>query len=249
MTWHNDPKWLWLIIMALLTAVVALVGLRVTESDAPTTSRHTRAVEVRSEACRRAVEAGENVALASGTALYVAPDFPGLVRQALDSPAGDERKNLLAQLRAAASGLRKARSFSESGDPPAWWRFDRWGARCLGETAPSIRYKPSVGNEDDLRRTIRRFMDARVRGRGAERFIESDGHDEFGRGGGLAPLYPRPPLQDFAIVHVSEPLDGPYYEVGVELVFARGSYGDTLFVTFDGFRYRITGGRPGLEGP
>lgn len=124
------------------------------------------------------------------------------------------------------------------------------------ETPPSTRYNAPEGNEDDLRRTIRRFMDARVRGQGAERFIQGVARDEFVPDGGLAPLYPKR-LTDFAIVFV----DGPsgvskhrttvwsHYEVGVELVFARGSYGDTLFVSFDGVRYEVTGGRPGLEGP
>ena len=250
MAWHNDPKWPWSIIGALLTAVIGLVGLRVTESNMPASSRPSGAVEVASEACLRAAEAGKQVAKAAGAALYVAPDVPPLVRNAL--VAGDDQgevNNVLNHLGALAPSLRKARSFSEAGDPPAWWRFDRWSALCLGETPPSTRYDPPVGNKDDVRRTIHRFMDARVRGRGAERFIESDGRDEFGRGGGLAPLYPKPPLEDFEIVFVDGPLGGPYYEVAVELIFARGTYDDTLFVSFNAVRYRITGGRPGLEGP
>ena len=62
-------------------------------------------------------------------------------------------------------------------------------------------------------------------------------------------MYPKPPLRDFEIVFVDGPLGGPSYEVGVELVFARGGYGDTLFVSFEEDRYVITGGRPGLTGP
>ena len=108
---------------------------------------------------------------------------------------------------------------------------------------------PATGNDGDVRGVVRRFMAARIRGHGAERFVVPEARDEFGRGGGLAPLYPRPPLKDFEFVFVDGPLGGPSYEVGVDLVFARGRYGDTLFVSFAGDRYVITGGRPGLTGP
>ena len=91
-------------------------------------------------------------------------------------------------------------------------------------------------------------MAARLRGGGAEYFVTARGEDEFGRAGSLAPLYPKPVFEDFDIVFVDDVGNGSY-EVGVGLVFKRGRYGDTLFVAFDGFHYRITGGRPGLEGP
>jgi hypothetical protein len=250
MTWHEDPRWLRSIIGALLAVVVALVGLRVTASNNPASSRPTPTVEVGSEACMRAAGAGKQVAKAAGAALYVASDVSPLVRNAL--AAGDDQAkvdNVLNHLRALAPSLRRARSFNESGDPPAWWRFHKWSARCLGEPEISASYDPPVGNEDDLRRTVRRFMGARLRGSGAERFLAAEGRDEFRAGGTLAPMYPQPPLQEFDIVFVDGPLGGPHYEVGVELVFARGSYGDTLFVSFKGDRYAITGGRPGLKGP
>ena len=108
---------------------------------------------------------------------------------------------------------------------------------------------PHVGNDGDVRVMVRRFMEAHLRGQGALRFVVPEARDEFGRGGGMAPLYPRPPLKDFEIAFVDGPLGGPSYEVGVELVFARGSYGDTLFVSFRGDRYVVNGGRPGLTGP
>lgn len=61
-------------------------------------------------------------------------------------------------------------------------------------------------------------------------------------------MYPKPKLQGFNIVFVDSVGAGSF-EVGVELRFARGSYGDTLFVSFDGDRYLVTGGRTGLTGP
>lgn len=92
-------------------------------------------------------------------------------------------------------------------------------------------------------------MENRVEGRGAEGFVVADNLDDFRRRGHLGPMYPNPRLQDFEIVFVDGPLGGPFYEVGVELIFARGAYGDTLFVSFDGDRYLVTGGRSGLTGP
>lgn len=250
MAWHRNPARLWLIIGVLAVALgggfLAALDQEQTPNDTQVNSARVRTVGVTSQACRRAVEVGGKVALAAGSALYVAPDFPGLVRDALDAPTGDKRKNLLARLRAATSGLRKARALSESGDPPAWWRFEKWSARCLGETSASVRYQPPGGNKDDVRSMIRRFMDARLRGRGAAHFVAQQARDEFGRNGSLGPMYVST-LEDFEIAFVDG--DGPNYEVGIELIFRRGSYGDTLFVVFDGVRYKITGGRTGLEGP
>jgi len=105
------------------------------------------------------------------------------------------------------------------------------------------------GTKRSARSMVASFMDRRVAGRGAEKFLAADGRDEFRPGGSLAPMYPKPRLKDFEIVFVDGPLGGPFYEVGVELQFQSGSYGDTLFVALDGDRYVITGGRPGLEGP
>jgi hypothetical protein len=39
------------------------------------------------------------------------------------------------------------------------------------------------------------------------------------------------------------------YEIGVRLIFDRGSYGDTLFVHRARSGFVISGGRPGLQGP
>jgi hypothetical protein len=250
MSWHNDVKWLRSIIGVLLVVVAALIALPLRETRIPATSGPSRTVEVASEACIRAAEAGKQVAKAAGAALYVAPDVPPLVRNAL--AAGDNQAkvdNVVNHLRALAPSLRRAQSFSESGDPPAWWRFQRWSARCLGEPEIYASYDPPVGNRDDVAQTVRRFMQSRLRGRGAERFLGVGGRDEFRPGGTLSPMYPRPPLKAFDIAFVDGPLGGPNYEVGVELVFASGNYGDTLFVAFDGVQYLITGGRPGLEGP
>ena len=119
----------------------------------------------------------------------------------------------------------------------------------VGEPEIPGSYVPPRGNKDGVRVMVRRFMEARLRGHGALRFVAPEARDEFGRGGGLAPIYPRPPLKEFEIAFVDGPLSGPSYEVGVELVFARGSYGDTLFVSFTKDRYVVTGGRPGLTGP
>lgn len=249
MTWHQDPKWLRSIIGGLLAAVVALVGLRIAESKIGVTPGPTRTVEVASEACIRAVEAGKRVAKAAGTALYVAPDVSPLVRNAL--AAGDDQAkvaNVLQHLRALAPSLRHAESINESGDPPAWWRFQKWGARCLGEPVVSAAYDPPVGNRGDVREFVGEFMHARIRGVGAGRFLEHRARRDFGRDRGLAPLYPRRPLQNFEIVFVDHLGDGSY-EVGVELILARGRDGETLFVLFEDARYAIHGGRPGLEGP
>ena len=70
----------------------------------------------------------------------------------------------------------------------------------------------------------------------------------FGRSGTLSPLYPKPSLRDFEIVFVDDLGDGTY-EVGVDLIFDRGSYGDTLFVHFAGGKWIVSGGRPSVEGP
>lgn len=232
-----------------MAAVVALVGLRIADSGTGVTPGPTRTVEVASEACIRAVEAGKRVAKAAGTALYVAPDVSPLVRNAL--AAGDNQAkvaNVLEHLRALTPSLRRAESLNESGDPPAWWRFQKWSAHCLGEPAVSAAYEPPVGNRGDVREMVGKFMHARIRGVGAWSFLDHRGRHDFGGDRGLAPLYPRPPLQDFEIVFVDDLGDGSY-EVGVELIFARGRDGETLFVSFEDGRYAIPGGRPGLEGP
>ncbi len=247
MAWYRNPARLWLISGVLLVAlgVLALAG---GDQEETRETQPARIVDVESPECLRAARAGKQVAKAAGAALYVAPLVDGLVRDALAAIDQAGIENVQEHLRAVAPTLRRARSFSERGDAPAWWRFDKWRARCLGEPVVSATYDPPVGNRGDARRTVRRFMQARLRGRGAKYFVASDGRDEFGRAGGLRPLYPKRMPEDFAIVFVDDLGEGSY-EVGVELVFARGGYGDTLFVTFDGFRYRITGGRPGLEGP
>jgi hypothetical protein len=171
------------------------------------------------------------------------------VRSAL--AAGDEETkvdNVLQHLGAVTPSLRRAESFNESGDPPAWWRFQKWSALCLGEPIVSSAYEPPVGNRGDVREMVGRFMHARIRGVGAGRFLDHRGRQDFGGDRGVTRLYPRPPLQDFEIVFVDDLGDGSY-EVGVELVFAHGRHGETMFVLFEDGRYAITGGRPGLEGP
>jgi hypothetical protein len=91
-------------------------------------------------------------------------------------------------------------------------------------------------------------MERRVGGRAAEDFLDADGRAVFRPGGELAPLYPKPPLEDFEIVFVDDLGDGTY-EVGVSLEFARGSYGETLFVHRGNDGFIVSGGRSGLEGP
>lgn len=96
-------------------------------------------------ACRRAVRAADQVAKAAGAALYVAPDVAPLVRSALKSRDAAEVANVREHLRALVPSLRRARSFSERGDPPAWKRFDRASAPCLGKPAvPPIRQHDDV---------------------------------------------------------------------------------------------------------
>ena len=254
MAWHEDPRWLRFFVAVLLTVVVGLVGLRFADSEPAdsepdVTPNPAPAVEVASEACERAIAAANKVSTAAGTALYVAPDVAPLVRNAL--AARDDRAevdNVLEHLGALTDALRSARSFSESGDPPAWWRFQKWSALCLGKPVAEERYEPPAGNRDDVREIVRRFMRARMRGSRAERFLAREGRDDFGRPRVLAPLYPNPPLEGFDIVFVDDLGDGSY-EVGVELVLTRERRGETLFVLFDGRRYAIHGGRPGLEGP
>jgi hypothetical protein len=64
----------------------------------------------------------------------------------------------------------------------------------------------------------------------------------------LAPLYPRPRLRDFDVVFVDDVGDGSY-EVGIESIFKKGRYGETLFVRLNDAKWVISGDRTGLEGP
>lgn len=96
---------------------------------------------------------------------------------------------------------------------------------------------------------IRKFMEARIAREGAETFLAAEARKDFRPKATMGPLYLEPPLRDFRIVFVDGPLGGPSYEVGVRLIFDKGSFGDTLFVAFDGRRYFVTGGRSGLIGP
>ena len=218
------------------------------DRDDPGMRPPPRIVEVESPACLHAARAGRQVAKAAGTALYVAPDVGPLIRAALEARVEAEIANIRAHESALASALRSARASSERGDPPAWWRFERSSARCLGESAIRGRYQPGVGNEDGVTGMIRRFMRARVRGDGARRFVSADGEDDFGRAGILAGVYPKPGLEDFGIAFIDDLGDGSY-EVGIDMIVGHRSYGETLFVSFDGYRYRINGGRSGLTGP
>ena len=107
---------------------------------------------------------------------------------------------------------------------------------------------PGSGQSGQIRPMVTTFMERRLAGEGAERFLDEDGHRVFRRGGSLAPLYPKPLLQDFRFMFVDDLSDGSY-EVGVSLIFKRGSYGETLFVHRFRDRWVVSGGRPGLEGP
>lgn len=109
------------------------------------------------------------------------------------------------------------------------------------------REAPDV-ESDEVRTVVTRFMERRMQGRGAEQLIEPDARGRF-RTGSLAPLYFDPELEDFEIVFIDGPLGEPTYEVGVRLIFERGSYGQTYFVMLRNGRFLITGGRHGLEGP
>ena len=130
MAWYANPKPLWVVIGMLLVVVVTVTVVDLDDTPAPESLPPARKVEVASKACLRAVRAGEQLAKAAGTALYVAPDFPPLVRNALAARSEEERDSVLEHLKAAAPALRRARSFSERGEPPAWKRFQRWSPRC-----------------------------------------------------------------------------------------------------------------------
>jgi hypothetical protein len=92
----------------------------------------------------------------------------------------------------------------------------------ISEETPSI--ETPIGNKRDVRAMVRSFMERRVAGRGAERFVAAENLDDFGPRERLGQMYPKPQLEDFEIVFVDGPLGGPSYEVGVKLIFARGSY-------------------------
>lgn len=106
----------------------------------------------------------------------------------------------------------------------------------------------AAGKASQVRSMVQTFMERRVEGRGVDTFLDADGREVFGPGGTLSPLYPKPPLQDFKLVFVDDLGDGTY-EVGVRLIFDRGSYGETLFVHHDEAGFVVSGGRPGLQGP
>lgn len=108
--------------------------------------------------------------------------------------------------------------------------------------------RPSRLRRAEVRRFVARFMERRMAGTGAERFLDADGEAVFASGGSLAPLYPEPPLQDFDFEFVDDIGDGTF-EVGVRLIFERGSYGHTYFVHRAAGKLVISGGRSGLEGP
>lgn len=112
-------------------------------------------------------------------------------------------------------------------------------------SAPSV--EVASGKSREARSMVQNFMDRRIAGNGANRFLDADGREVFGSGGPLSPLYPTPPLRAFEVVFVDDLGDGTY-EVGVDLVFDQGSYGETLFVHRDE-GWIVSGGRPGLEGP
>ncbi len=116
---------------------------------------------------------------------------------------------------------------------------------------PSRTHPPPVqvasGKSREVRSMVRTFMERRVSGNGAERFLDADGRRDY-RSGTVRPLYPKPALTNFEIVFVDDLGDGTY-EVGVELIFDEGRYGETLFVHGAQDRFVISGGRPGLVGP
>lgn len=244
MTWYRDPTRLWLIIGGLTAALIALsvlkFGSSATEETPPASQRGER-----TEACMEALRAGKKVAKAAGTALYVAPDGPRLAREALATSEDEaERQNIRKQIGVMVEGLRMARSLSNSGNPPAWRRFEVWSARCLGEPA----FTSDIDSVPEVRNTVRTFMRRRIAGRPVGAFLDADGRAAFQRGGALHPLYPRPPLKDFRIAFVDGLGDGSY-EVGVRHIFGSGSYGETFFVHLDDIRILISGGRSGLQGP
>ena len=120
-------------------------------------------------------------------------------------------------------------------------------------TTPDPRDRASVhaasGQSSQVRSMILIFMNRRLEGNGAERYLDADGRRVFRPRGTLSPLYPKPPLRDFKIAFVDDLGDGKTYEVGVRLIFNRGSFGDTLFVHRTKGVFVISGGRPGLQGP
>ena len=133
MVWYRNVKSLWLIIAILVVAVGGQAVL-ISSRSTPSPEIRTQTLEIESPACIRAAKAGRQMAKAAGAALYVAPGFPPLVRDAL--AAGDDQAkvaNVLEHLRASSDALRKAKIFSESGHPPAWKRFQKWNPRCLRE--------------------------------------------------------------------------------------------------------------------
>lgn len=103
-----------------------------------------------------------------------------------------------------------------------------------------------------VRSFVADFLARRVDGRGAERFLAPDAEDQFGRSGGLAPLY-IPSHTGSTVEFVDGPLGpGASYEVGVRLLRReRRAVAETLFVDWvaDEDRLVVSGGRPGLTGP
>ncbi|MDQ3889895.1 MAG: hypothetical protein M3312_05000 [Actinomycetota bacterium] len=104
------------------------------------------------------------------------------------------------------------------------------------------------------RQIVANFLEARVTGTGAERYLGKDAEEEFNAKWGkthlgLHPLYAASgtSYESFSIVFV-ERLSKTSYEVGYRIKGSPRPFAETLFVTGED-QLRIVGGRLGLVGP
>lgn len=135
-------------------------------------------------------------------------------------------------------------------------RRDRGGIWIVTESEPTVFHQPAPSTKEEVRTLVTQFLEARVRGSGAEAHLSADGRREYGRRQQMGPLYSG--YDRYGIASIDGPL-WPLgeYEVGVRLLFAATGASDdeTLFVgarsdfSKGGGRLLVLGGRPGLSGP
>jgi len=156
---------------------------------------------------------------------------------------------------------------SASGDYPAVYvsverlvRHDEGGLWIVTGVEPTVVHQPEPASPPEVRTFVAAFLERRIRGTGAERYLSSEGRDEFGAEFGATPLYSPatgPRYERYEIVFVDGPL-WPFgsFEVGVRMTLSSGGIlEDTLFVgpgpklEVDRERLVVDGRRPGLAGP
>lgn len=121
-------------------------------------------------------------------------------------------------------------------------------------------HQPEPASRLVVRRVVAAFLERRIRGVGAEKYLSADGQTEFGVEFGENPLYSPPSGPHFVRYDIAF-VDGPSwpsgnFEVGVRMILSSGGVlENTLFVAPGinalGERRKlvVVGRRPGLTGP